>query len=66
MFTSKVWMNDSRLLHESNLAAMQPCRAPHHVIQATTSEGLAQGSYVVAKVGFEAVTFRNEGNEHYH
>jgi len=26
---------------ESNLTARQPRRAPHHVLQATTSEGLA-------------------------
>ena len=43
MFISKVWTDDSRLLEESNLAAEQPRRAPHHIIQATTSEGLAQG-----------------------
>ena len=48
MFTSKVWTDDSRLLQELNLASRQPHRAPHHVIQATTSEGLAQGPYVSA------------------
>ena len=36
-------MDGSRLLQESNLAARQPRRAPHHVIQAITSEGLALG-----------------------
>jgi len=50
MFTSKVC---TRLLQESNLTAMQPRRVPHHVIQATASEGLAQGPYMVARVGFE-------------
>jgi len=40
--------DDSRLLQESNLAAREPRRSPHHVIQATTSEGLAQGPYVAA------------------
>jgi len=35
IFTSKIWTNGSRLLQESNLIARQPCRAPHHVIQAT-------------------------------
>ena len=39
MFISKVWTHDdSRLLWESNLASRQPRRAPHHAIQATTSE----------------------------
>src|SRR6218665_1358893 len=42
---------------------MQPFRAPHHVIQATTSEGLAQGPYVVARVGFEPATFHTQGTE---
>jgi len=46
MFTSKVWTDVSRLLQESNLAAEQPHRTPHNVIQAITSEGLAQGPYV--------------------
>ena len=46
-----------RLLQESNLTAKQSHRAPHHVIQATTSEGLAQGPYVAAKGGFEPVIF---------
>jgi len=41
------------LLQESNLTARQPCRAPHHtgIIQATMSEGLAQGPYMVARAG---------------
>jgi len=34
-------MDDSKLLHESNLATRQPRRAPHHDIQASASEGLA-------------------------
>jgi len=34
------------------LAARQPTtRAPHHVIQATMSEGLAQGPHTVAQNG---------------
>src|SRR6218665_3640100 len=40
-------MDDSRLLQEFNLTARQP----HHVIQAITSDGLAQGPYVMARVG---------------
>jgi len=36
-------MHDSKLFQESNLAARQPHGAPHQVIRATTSEGLAQG-----------------------
>jgi len=35
MFASKVWTDDSKPLQESNLAARQPRRAPHLVIQAT-------------------------------
>ena len=66
MSTSNVYeTDDSRLLQESNLAARQPRRAPHHVIQATTSERLAHGSYVVAS-GTEPATFRTEGTEHHH
>src|SRR6218665_1821254 len=38
-------------------------RAPHHVIQATASEGVATGSYVTSKVGFELATFRTEGTK---
>jgi len=56
-------MDDSRLLQESNLVARQPRRLRHHVIQATTSEGLAQGRYVVAS-GTNQATFRIEGTEH--
>ena len=54
-------MGDSRLLQESNLIARQQHRAPHHAIQATTSEGLAQSPYVVARVGFELATLRIQG-----
>src|SRR6218665_3057988 len=64
MFTSKVLTDDSRLLDESKLAARQPRRAPHDVIQTITSEGLAQGPYVAAS-GFEPATFRTEGTEHH-
>ena len=39
-FTSKVLTDDSRLLQELNLTTRQPRRTPHHVIQATMSEGL--------------------------
>ena len=49
-------MDDGKLLQELNLTARQPHRVPHHVIQAITSEGLAQGPYVVARVGFEPAT----------
>jgi len=31
--------------------------------QATASEGLAQGPYVVDRVGFEPATFRTQGTE---
>jgi len=68
MFTGKVrplWTNASRLLQKSNLAARQPRSASHHVIQSTTSEGLAQGPYVATRVGFEPATFRTEGTEHH-
>ena len=51
------------VIQESNLAARQPRRATHHVIQATTSEGLAQVSYVAARVGFDLETLRMEGTE---
>ena len=63
MFTSKVWTDDSRLLQESNLAARQSHRSPLHVIQATTSEGHAQGPYVAARVGFEPATFCTEHHQ---
>ena len=46
------------------LAAMQPRRAPHNVIQATTSEGLAQGPYVAAS-GMKSAIFRTEGTDHH-
>jgi len=59
MFTSKVWTDDSRLLQETNLTTRQPYRAPHHITQATTSEGLAQGPYVVARVGLELADTRH-------
>jgi len=57
-------MHDSKLLQESNLTARQPRRAPHHVIQATTSEGLAQGPYVVARVGFKLVAIFRTKHHH--
>jgi len=41
-------------------------RAPHHVTQATTSEGLAQGPYVAARGGDKPATFCMEGTEHHH
>ena len=46
-----------------NLTARLPRKAPHHVIQATANEGLAQGPYVVASLTFEPATFRTEGAE---
>jgi len=55
-----------KLLQESDLTARQPHRAPHHVIQATTSEGLAQGPYVAARVGFKPATFSIEFTKHHH
>ena len=33
------------------------------VLQATASEGLAQDSYVAARMGFEPATFWTQGNE---
>ena len=63
MFTSKVWTDNNKLLQELNLTARQPRRVPHHVLQATTSEGLAQGPYVAAKMGFEPATLRMQGTE---
>ena len=66
MFTGKVGTDCSTLLQESNLATRQPRRPPYHGIQATTSEGLAQGPYVAARVGFEPATFHTEGTEHHH
>jgi len=56
MFTSKVRTDDSRLLQELNLTARQPRKTLLHIIRATTSEGLAQGPYVAARVGFKNVT----------
>jgi len=32
-------------------------------LEATTSEGLAQGPYVAARVGFEFATFQTQGTE---
>ena len=63
MLTSKVWMNDSRLLQESNLTAWQPRRAPHHIIQATTSERLAHRPYVAARLGFEPATLQKQNTK---
>ena len=40
------------------------CRSYHvEALQATASEGLVQGSYVVVKLGFESATFRTQGTE---
>jgi len=36
---------------------------PHHVIQAIASEGLAQGSHVAARVGFQHAILRTQGIE---
>jgi len=62
MFTRKVWTDGTRLLQESNLAASS--HTGHHITsyrqQWKTSEGLAQGSYVADRVGFEPVTFRTK------
>jgi len=54
------------LLEESYLTARQPRRAPHHVIQAITSEGLARGPYVEARGGVGPATFRTKGTKHHH
>ena len=38
------------------------CRSEHaKALQATASEGLAQGPYVAAREGFEPATFRTKG-----
>ena len=37
--------------------------APHYVIQATTSEGLAQGPYMADRVGFEPATLWMQGTK---
>ena len=65
MFTSEVHVcaDYSRLLQASNSTTRQSRRAPHQVVQAATSEGLAQGSYVVARVGFKPATLRMQGTE---
>jgi len=36
------------------------------VLQPTVSEGLAQGPYMLDRVGFEPATFRMEGPKPYH
>jgi len=43
----------------------QPRRAPHHAMQATTSEGLAEGLYVAVRVGFESATLRLQGGTYH-
>ena len=63
MFTSKVWTDDSKLLQESNLTARQPRRVPYHDIHSPTSEGLAQGSYLAARMGFKPATLDAQGAE---
>ena len=63
MFISKVLTDDSRLLQKSNLTARQARRALYHIVQATMSEGLPQGPYVAAKVGFEPATLSMQGTE---
>ena len=65
MFTSKVWTGDGRLLQESNLSSRQPQGATS-IIQGITSEGLAQGPYVAARVGFKPATICTEGTKHHH
>ena len=43
------------------------CRSLHaKALQATPSEGLAQGPYVVARMGFETATFPTEDTKPYH
>src|SRR6218665_726417 len=58
-------MDYSRLLQESNLAARQPQGATS-VIQAITSEGLAQGPYVAARGRVEPTTFCTEDTDNLH
>src|SRR6218665_1211035 len=41
-------------------------RAPNHVIQAITSEELAQGPHVAARGGIEPATFRTKGTGHHY
>ena len=53
------------LLQESNLAARQTQGATS-VIQAITSEGLAQGPYVADRGGVEPATFRTQGTNNHH
>ena len=44
--------------------AMIPCQSQHdEVLQATVSEGFAQGPYVVARLEFKPVTFRTQGTK---
>jgi len=66
MFTSKVRTDDNRLLQDSNLTTRQPRRVPNHFIQATTSEGLTQGPYVVARVGSKPATSWTQGTKPIH
>jgi len=40
--------------------------APHQIIQATTSDELAQGPYVADRGGVEPATVRTEGTDHHH
>src|SRR6218665_4173829 len=64
MFTSKVRTDDSAVAGYYRSRILAPRyhagREPHQVIQPTTSEGLAQGPYVAAMVGFEPAPFRTE------
>ena len=51
------------LLEALLTTALTLCRSQHtKALQATVSEGLAQGPYMAAKVGFEPATLRTEGN----
>ena len=45
------------------MTVRQSCRAPHRIIQRAMSEGLTNGPYVAARVGFEPVTFCTEGTK---
>jgi len=45
-------------LQESSLITRQPRNVPHHIIQATASEELAQGPYLAVRVGFAPATLR--------
>src|SRR6218665_2778512 len=46
---------------QSRILLHPATQGAHHVIQATTSEGLAKSPYVADRVGFKPATFRSQG-----